>query len=93
MCILTQDGMRIVPFIETDMIALEEERKFDYELMKYSEKDTAFYLYLYRSDLDGTKELLGTFETESAARYAISKLFNAINNDWRIVQIPKDNNE
>lgn len=92
MYILTQDEMRILYFRDEDSIDLEEERKFDYELMKYSEKDTAFYLYLYRNDLDGTKELLGTFDTKERGAYAISEIGYAIENRRNYVEIPCDRN-
>lgn len=97
MYILTQDEMRILSFRDEDSIALEEEGKFDYELMKYSEKDTAFYLYLYRNDLyrndlDGTKELLGTFDTKERGAYAISEIGYAIENRRNYVEIPCDRN-
>ncbi len=91
MYILTQDKTRILPLCERDSIGIELGRKAsDHGICALGDShdiEVEYYLWLYGDE----KTVIGRFDTESAAGYAISKLFNAINNDWRIVQIPKDN--
>ena len=90
MFILTQDEMMIVPFGEANTIALEEERAFDYDKMKYSDSETRFYLYLYYDDPDEARKLLGTYRTKKRGLFAISEIFYAIENRWNAVEIPDD---
>lgn len=90
MYILTQDEMRIVPFGEADMIALEKDRAFDYDKMKYSDSEMRFYLYLYYDDPDEPRQLLGTYRTKERGAFAISEIIYAIENRRNVVEIPYD---
>ena len=90
MYILTQDGLRIVPFGEADTITLEEDRAFDYDKMKYSESETRFYLYLYYDDPDESRQLLGVFNTKERGAFAISEILYAIENCKNVVEITHD---
>lgn len=96
MYILTQDKTRILPLCERDSIGIELGRKASTsgictlrdlkDLRDSHDIEVEYYLWLYGDE----RTVIGRFSTESAAGHAISKLFHAIDNEWRIVQIPKD---
>ena len=90
MFILTQDGMRILPFGERDSIGIELGRKAsDCGICALGDShDIEMEYYLWLCDR-GEKTIIGAFSTETAAKNAISTIFTAIANDWRIMKIPE----
>lgn len=91
MYILTQDEMRIVPFGERDSIGIELGQKAsDYGICALGDSHDIEMEYCLWLCNRGEKTIIGAFSTETAAKNAISRIFIAIDNDWRIMKIPKD---
>ena len=86
MYILTQDGMRIVPFREMDSISIEEDRKFEEEDKAYADGQTVYHIWLYGE----IRTVIGSFADELDARAALGQLYRAIRNGCNIAEIPRD---
>lgn len=86
MYILTQDGMRIVPFGERDSISIEEDRKFEEEDKAYADGQTVYHIWLYGE----IRTVVGSFADELDAKAALTNIYRAIRLGCNIVEIYRD---